>query len=213
MRFFLLLVLIGMCFSCKPDSEGSQGQTSGGSQITEQPAGFYVMPFRGKPEASIDYQGEFKKGLRWMDQLGENTVFISAKETKTSVEFWVEHFLKNKEGNWERHYQFAEKMTNCEDVWTLEPIEEALTVSDLNKDGIGEFTFLYKKACVKEATPIATYLYLVEDQTEYQTTGSTQLRSQNGEKQGGDFEVSVTLTEHSPAQAQYVELLWKRFVR
>lgn len=212
MRYLLLLALIGCCFSCKPDSDATQAQTSGGSQINEQP-GFYVMPFRGKPEETIKYEGEFKKGLRWMDQLGENTVFISTKETKESVEFWVEHFLKNKKGKWERHYQFTEKMTNCDDVWTLEPIEEALTVSDLNKDGIGEFTFLYKKECAKEAAPIPTFLYLVENKTEYLMSGSTQLLLENGEKQGGDYEVPAALSEHSPAQAQYAELLWKRFVR
>ncbi|MEM6724427.1 MAG: hypothetical protein AAF598_10345 [Bacteroidota bacterium] len=213
MRFFLFLALITCSLSCKPDTVASEKPSATDKEVDDQRPAFYVLPFRGEPDKSIQYKGTYKKGLRWMDKLGENVLFISAKETKESVEFWIEHFLKNEKEQWERYYQFYERMDDCELVWTLEPIEEALTVSDLNKDGYGEFTFLYQKDCIEELAPLPTFLYLVENKKEYLTEGSTSVLLENGEKLGGAFEVPAELSEHSVEQAQYVDVLWRRFVR
>lgn len=145
---------------------------------------------------TIKFKGTVKEAWTWNDKLGENilitsfvkpfrsTPFKQNDDEKTS-ELHAFHFVK-KETIYKLLWPMSDAVKNCPFDITLEFITDAITVTDLDNDGIAETKVQYKIVCRSDVSPAGMKLVMHED------TVKCALRGYMWLKQGPEDEFAIT---------------------
>ncbi len=117
-------------------------------------------------------KGEIKAGMHWKDRLGENfVVFSSIASENNAVYLQVKHFsIRNGQTQLIRFIKELEECPEFDNVTRFIPSSMGLT--DIDKDGFAEISFLYFADCVSDMSPYATKLMLLENGKKFPIRGT-----------------------------------------
>lgn len=160
------------------------------------------------PEA-LEYEGELINGRKWKDNAGLNYILF----TKASIDqdgsassfFNAYHYVENgQEIKLVRRIQDFEQA--CEFDVTVEFLPASLNISDLDENGFAEITFLYRKGCRSDVSPLDLKLILLENGEKYAIRGTTIVAGL-----GGQEKIDPSFHTASPAFLSFAEQHWKLF--
>ncbi len=131
---------------------------------------------------SIVYDGVIIHGTKWIDSEGENIMILTETEVSQdtddpfgafgSAELYAFHFLKNG-SNYDLIWKAHDKGDQCEEGLYQEHLAKSLAITDLDNDGIGEASFVYRSYCMSFVTPMRLIIH--EGPSEYSITGEASL--------------------------------------
>lgn len=171
--------------------------------------------------SDVKYQGNIFNGKRWSDKNGENIIILTTtKEHSSGTKGFDGEFERSKElygyqyvkksGGWSQLWKINDFIEKCPLDLTLEFIGGSLTVTDLNNDGVGETTFLYKLTCRGDVSPCDLKLIMHEGETKYAIRGIMKMYVDN-RWYGGDYKVDKSFNDAPSGFLEYAKEQWNKF--
>jgi hypothetical protein len=137
----------------------------------------------------IEYRGIIVEAVKWADALGDNVLILTQTgaytlkdpiEMKAQSEVGAYLFTKSKT---DKKYTRQWKLYDFVDCFGVDMYagfyQRRLTITDLDKDGTAEATFIYKTSCRGDISPGTQKLVMYEKNEKYALRGETLI-------QGGD---------------------------
>jgi len=150
---------------------------------------------KGELPAEITFKGEFQHAYAWFDRLGENIIVFSKtnerrvknneNENEKESFLYASRFLKSANG-WQATWAWNDGVMACPFDITCEFLKDAITITDLDEDGVAETCFQANLTCRSDVSPSQKKLILVEDDKAYSLVGSMWL------PQGPEHEMDIT---------------------
>ena len=152
--------------------------------------------------SKLRYEGKIVNKKFWNDANGENIAMF----TKKKSELFVYHYAISSDNVRElrRVYDFEK---DCDYDLTIEFIEEAIKVTDLDNNNFGEITFAYKKACISDVTPLDLKLLMLENGNKFIIRGTTVI-DKPGIKAGGDKNVDPSFNNAPASFLLHADNIW-----
>jgi hypothetical protein len=168
----------------------------------------------------VKYQGNIVSGKRWSDKNGENIVILTLtkehntgkvynEDYKRSKELYAYQYV-NKSGDWSQLWKVNDLISECSEDLTLEFLDGSLTITDLNKDGIAETTFIYKMACRGDVSPCDMKLIMHEGETKYAIRGIMKLYTYDA-WYGDKMTVDKSFDNAPSGFLEYAKAQWNKF--
>jgi hypothetical protein len=177
-----------------------------------------ILPFKNDMIAKQYYTGKIVQGKRWKDNTGENIVILTVNEVTYDVAKPGD--MGDEEGRTELlawHYRMGAApqllwKTNDAVGWcgldvVAEFCKNSLSVTDLDKDGLAETSFLYLLACKGDVSPSTKKLIMHEGVAKYAIRGSETLVFK-GRKEGGDKTPDKAFSEAPASFLKYALKQW-----
>lgn len=129
---------------------------------------------------SLKFLGKPAGGAHWKDKGGEHWVVLSEIEPYDSdtegkdAEIYAYKFSKvnEKDTSFKQVWKEHDFVTRC-DFNLVCGFLKGTNITDLDADGIGEVTFLYKTGCRREKVPMKLKLVMYEGSRKYTMQGTT----------------------------------------
>ncbi len=112
-------------------------------------------------------------------------------------------------------WQAKDFVLDCEFDLTLELVPASIEVTDLDHDGQAEVSFIYRRGCKSDVSPLEQKLLFYAAGKKYALRGTTRVKVGEDEKgvpqlEGGDVKADF---EHAPAPfLPHAQAQWDRFV-
>ncbi len=149
-------------------------------------------------------KGELQRVLSWTDKYGTNAVVFSRqKRGKTGGALVASHGRLEGDGSWTIVREFKEVIDACEFDLILEPYLGEWSITDLDKDGLGEATFAWNADCVSDVSPTTYKMLMIEDGAKYTLRGHTRV----GEF-GGEFKADPEFSNAPVGFQAHAEKAW-----
>lgn len=179
LKYVCLLLFPVMCFG--------QESFPGAVQLKEN-----ALP------AGIKIRGKIEEVWQWKDKLGDNilvTSVLGPYKTKSetvdmetnNIELFAAHYIKTDSG-YKARWRLNDFLKDCELDFACNFLTGALTITDLDKDGVAETKLQYKMACHGDVSPSYMKLIMHEDSTKYALRGSMWIK-------GGSSDTICHVTE------------------
>jgi hypothetical protein len=171
--------------------------------------------------SDINYSGKIISGKRWTDKYGENIAILTTTtehksnkrgydgEYARSKELYAYQYV-NKSGSWSQLWKVNDFINDCEFDVTLEFIGGSFSITDLNNDGVGESTFLYKMACRSDVSPCDMKLIMHEGDVKYAIRGTMKIFVDN-KWYGGEYKVDKSFNEAPSSFLEYAKEQWNKY--
>jgi hypothetical protein len=202
----LLTFLILVAFSNKPQTTSN-----------EKAAPFFtVLKFDKKEQLFKDsIKGSIVNGLSWRDAKGEHRALftkIPAQMNAAGVQsasIYAYCFSKNTT-QWKKTWEVKDRIDACEVDATCEFLPKSFTITDNDRNDVGEVTFLYKLSCKGDVSPDDKKLIMYEGTNKYAIRGTTILEY-NGSKEGGDKKIDASFTKAATPLLDFANGQWEKF--
>ncbi|TAL70339.1 MAG: hypothetical protein EPN82_03035 [Bacteroidetes bacterium] len=177
MRQLILILCIGLLIvisSCSKQQE----------KIATEPS-FKVLEFKKASfPSSLVYKGSVVQGLHWSDKNGDNYFLLTEENTSEKYDstndwnyktkFWHGyHFANYNQTEYKLLREFTDFVKDCEFDLMQEFLADYFTVTDLDKNNLGEVTVIYTKTCTSDVSPQDIILLMFENGTKYAIRGLT----------------------------------------
>ncbi len=168
----------------------------------------------GKLPASVKYDGKIVGGARWEDKNGQNVLIVCETEEKTtgdnrSKELFAYQYILNGDDA-KQLWKVNDFVKDCPVDLMLSLIPKSITVTDINKDGIAENTFIYRMSCKGDVSPDDMKLIMHEGENKYAIRGSM-IQVMDGKKYGGDMKPDPSFDKGPAGFFAYARDQWKKF--
>ncbi len=189
----------------KTDTAGKNNSAGGIKNISYE---------HGKLPASVKYDGKIVAGARWEDKNGQNVLIVCETDEKTSgdyrsKELFAYQYIINGEDA-KQLWKVNDFIKDCPVDVMLSLIPKSITVTDINKDGIAENTFLYRMSCKGDVSPDDMKLIMHEGENKYAIRGSM-IQVMDGKKYGGDMKPDPAFDKGPAGFFAYAREEWKKF--
>ena len=169
--------------------------------------------------AQEEVKGIIIKKIPFEDKFGKNTLILT--ETKryksTAEELKLDNktdceYCRSKEiyaylyRGKNKIWQVRDFVHNCEDNMEVEFIEKAISITDIDKNGVKEVWLPYTLFCKKDLTPSTMKIIIYEDKTKYAIRGQTKICAKNY-SEGGNYKLDKAL-EKTKNFKKYAINLW-----
>ncbi|MCP4439798.1 MAG: hypothetical protein GY810_12715 [Aureispira sp.] len=114
-------------------------------------------------------------------------------------------YYKLAEGEGAQIGKFEKSIDNCEFDLMNEHKTDGMQVSDLDGDGLAEFTCMFTLDCTSDVSPLATHLVVFENDQVYSLSGNDKV-----EGEGGDFKADENM-ETEEAFLNQSKSLWEKY--
>jgi len=168
----------------------------------------------GKIPASIKYDGKIVSGARWEDKNGQNVLIIceteiSSKGDERSKELFAYQYIINGEDA-KMLWKVNDFVKDCPLDLSLSLIPGSVSVTDINKDGIAENTFLYRMSCKGDVSPDDMKLIMHQGENKYAIRGE-RILLMDGKKYGGTMNTDPSFNKAPSGFFAYAREQWKKF--
>jgi hypothetical protein len=168
----------------------------------------------GKLPASVKYDGKIVSGARWEDKNGQNVLIVCQTDEKTSGDFrakelFAYQYILNGEDS-KQLWKINDFIKECPVDVILSLIPGSITVTDINRDGVAENTFLYRMSCKGDVSPDDMKLIMHEGENKYAIRGSMIL-VMDGKKYGGEMKPDQAFDKGPSGFFSYALEQWKKF--
>lgn len=183
-----------------------------------------MMKFDKKDVPSdLKFKGKITGGAKWKDDNGENYLIISETEIKNGKDkegndaiskelFAYNYVIKN--GETTLLWQINDFVKDCPLDLALNYNIGSLSITDVNKNGIGESTFLYRMSCKGDVSPDELKLMMHEGKDKYALRGTNQLQFKVDGKtttEGGEYKVDAAFDKAPAGFLDYAKAQWNKF--
>lgn len=169
----------------------------------------------------IKYVGEFIDAVHWHDSLGENVVIRSHTglyQTQADVDsgtnsaalFAYRYLVKGDSA--ELGWKMTDFVKGCELDITANFLEDALHITDLDKDSIAEVWLIYQKACRGDVSPAEMKILMYEGDKKHAMRGVRRIQISETEILGGEYSFGAAFQKANAVFRQYAKKLWKQFL-
>lgn len=172
-------------------------------------------------ENDLKFDGSIVAGVQWKDKSGLNVLIITETNPVTSKtneydesvskKLFGYAFVKNEDEKFQQVWMIQDFIEKCQVDLTLEYIKKSLTVSDLNKNGIAENTFLYKLSCKGDVSPNDLKLIMHEGKEKYAIRGETLQIFKDAKPYGGKTNIDKSFDNAPKEFLDYAKKEWKKF--
>jgi len=189
----------------KIDTAGRNNTAGGIKSISYEP---------GKLPASVKYDGKIVAGARWEDKNGQNVLIVCETDEKTSGDnrskelFAYQYILNGDDAK--QLWKVNDFIKDCPVDVMLSLIPKSITITDINKDGIAENTFLYRMSCKGDVSPDDMKLIMHEGENKYAIRGSM-IQVMDGQKYGGEMKPDPAFDKGPAGFFAYAREEWKKF--
>lgn len=182
-------------------SGNESGETSGNTENFDPVYGLDVIPsgFRG-------YKGTPVEAASWTDANGDNLVIITEVDG-SNKELYGYHFIMDGNSG-EELWMIQDFVKDCEFDSYLNFVPQSLSITDLDGDGIGESTFLYRMTCTSDVSPFDLKLMMHESDNKYAIRGTTLTMGY-----GGEYKVDASFNNAPAEFKDYAIQMWQRHKR
>jgi hypothetical protein len=159
----------------------------------------------GKPVASVIFR----------DVNGKNYIIISETEpvptgeSAASKSLYGYHFVVTEKFG--QLWKVQDFIRDCEVDITLEYIDNSLSVTDLDEDGLAESTFLYKLSCKGDVSPDDLKLIMHEGKEKFAIRGVMDLDVNGYGFQKGEMNMDISIIEAPKEFRSYAIERWNKF--
>jgi len=164
--------------------------------------------------ASVTVNGKLDKAVGWTDKNGENVAVFSIREVprkgnqEGSAFLEVQHVIVDPPRAVRTVKDTVEK---CDADMVAEFRHEALEITDLDKDGIGEITFAYAMNCASDMSPAVLKLLTLENGDKYILRGTTRIEAAGPDTlAGGEFVADPSFRKGPPAFFAHAKAAWPK---
>lgn len=140
----------------------------------------------------------------WKDSNGENIVLF----TKSKEELFVYHYSINGD-NAKLLRKVFDFEKDCEYDLFLDFIENSISITDLDKNNLGEITFAYHKACISDVSPKELKLLMLENGNKYIIRGTTSI-NKPGIKINGSKKVDTSFDKAPTNFLSHADKIWDK---
>jgi len=167
------------------------------------------------PATLTGYQGKIVAMAKWEDKTGANVVLITETEEKTNGDerskelFGYQYIITDKENKLVWKINDFEK--DCPLDLKLQYIDKSITITDLDKNGIGESTFLYRMTCTGDVSPDDMKLIMHEGETKYAIRGEMKLTIKGEGTYGGKMNVDPSFDKAPEEFLEFAKRQWNKF--
>lgn len=158
---------------------------------------------------ALAYEGELIDGRKWKDNAGLNYILFTqatvTQDGSSSIYFNAYHYVEmGQEIKLVRRIQDFEQ--ECLFDITVEFLPASLYISDLDENGFAEITFMYRKGCRSDVSPLDLKLILLENGEKHAIRGTTIVAGTGGQEK-------IDPSFHSANQEflSFAEQHWKLF--
>ncbi len=163
----------------------------------------------------LKYIGKVVAMAKWKDKSGNNLLFISVtdvksegvvKDNKLFAYHYILHVQKNKQ-----LWKIYDLINDCPADVTLDYIEGSLIVTDLNKNGIGENSFLYKMSCKGDVSADELKLIMHEGERKYAIRGTMNLVMNGQDLEKGNSKIDASFDKAPAGFREFAKDRWNKF--
>lgn len=201
----------------KSDSGSASGNKSNLSTDALKDIVYDVTEF----ENELKFDGSVVAGVQWKDKSGLNVLIITETKPVTSKtneydesvskKLFGYTFVKNEDDKFQQVWMIQDFIDKCQVDLTLEYINKSLTVTDLNKNGIAENTFLYKLSCKGDVSPNDLKLIMHEGKEKFAIRGETLQIFKDSKPYGGKTNIDKSFDNAPKEFLDYAKKEWKKF--
>ncbi|PZR11467.1 MAG: hypothetical protein DI536_17735 [Archangium gephyra] len=175
-----------------------------------------ALSLAAAPQAKLTEPKPGTRELRFTDKAGEHlvTFVLSDVKKKKSSEGWsksrdllVTHTIGNKQV-----WQAKDFVQKCEFDLQLELVDGSIEVTDVDENGQGEVSFLYRLGCRSDVSPDGMKLLMYEGTTKYALRGESKERVSDTDFIGGEFQADAAFERAPAAFFDFATAKWKRLV-
>jgi hypothetical protein len=167
------------------------------------------------PPTLKDYEGKIVAMAKWDDKLGANALFITETEEKGGEsrhkELYGYHYIINDKEN-KLVWKINDFIKDCPVDITLNYIDKSISITDLDKNGIGESSFLYRMACKGDVSPDDMKLIMHEGETKFAIRGTMKLQIGNEKPIGGEMKVDASFDKAPNEFVNFAKEQWNKFM-
>jgi len=232
-RFFLVILAFVsvMFFACKNETTNDENSSSDNeTEVTNDNANsdepvveLEMLNFDPAIVSKLDgIEGNFKYGYKWKDKAGYNLLIFTREEKFVP---WPDAEYDNMGDNFV--YLKAYHFSGTEDNYSLVRLvqdgelegcgnppsrldcdffDESISITDLDKDGYAEATFMYYVLCASGITPVPTKLMMLENGEKYAIRGNSYLMEN---KEGG--EKNIDFGDAPQILVDYASETWDKY--
>ncbi len=231
MKSVLLFVSIFSLTACEPKS-AADVQTTNQSPPVEKAeipeakntngamlGAVEVLEFDGNVPAGIEVAGKVQGGLRWKDKSGENLIIFDRAEATTtpeggdkpavSVTMTARHVVAT--GNAWTLVRIYEQMLALCDLNTRADLNidaKNWSITDIDKDGIAEATWVWFSSCKSNVSPDTKKLIMTIGDKEYPLVGYTKVEVDAGGIIAQDFTVDSSFADLDTKFLDHAKNVW-----
>lgn len=167
------------------------------------------------PPTLTGYAGEIVAMAKWEDKLGANVLFVTEtkevwKGDNRSKELYGYHYTITDKEN-KQIWKIQDFVKDCPVDVTLSFIPKSLSITDLDKNGIGESTFLYRISCKGDVSPDGMKLMMHEGEAKYAIRGEMKMEM-GGQTYGGDMKTDEAFSKAPKEFLEHAKGQWKKFM-
>lgn len=168
----------------------------------------------GKIPASVKYDGKIISGARWDDKNGLNLLIVCETEIKSkgderSKELFAYQYILDGE-NARMLWKVNDFVKDCPLDLSLSLLPGSITVTDINRDGIAENTFLYRMSCKGDVSPDDMKLIMHEGENKYAIRGQ-RILLMDGKKYEGQMNTDPSFNKAPSGFFAYAREQWKKY--
>lgn len=165
--------------------------------------------------SGIKYDGKVVASAKWNDSNGENYLIVTEGAEKNQSDdnrmkemFGYQYVVT--EGNAKQLWKINDFIKDCPVDITLEYMPKSISVTDLDKNGIAETTFLYRMSCKGDVSEDDMKLMMHEGESKYAIRGSMKLKMA-GETYGGKMSVDASFDKAPKEFLDYAKEQWNKY--
>lgn len=168
------------------------------------------------------YAGHVVHALSWTDKNGGNLLILTEtdemwdrhRESRTR-ELYAYHYANQKTSAYRLLRRIYDYERDCPLDIVLAHLPNSLTVTDLDRDGFAEITFLYINGCKGDVSPDVLKLMLLENGGKYAIRGETVLyqggKPLKGYGSGVDKTVDAAFARGPKSFLAYANRQWDKY--
>lgn len=159
-------------------------------------------------------EGDLVDIYSWKDLNGSNYFIRSIGAVKEGKELdglptqsqylYAYHYVENSTGEFELKEDIVDFVKDCEFDIILGHELDAISLTDLDSNEVGEISFVYRTSCTSDVSPSTQKLMLLEDGQKYALRGSTQVMGF-----GGEYEADDSFNDAPAAFLSHAKSLWE----
>lgn len=189
MKYLLMLVSLALLAACNSSSKKDPAQKMDDTARMDHPpvTAAKIEPVKGTAAdipASLNLKGKVEEVWKWTDNLGENLLVLTTVapfddkqknqygEEGQTAELHAFHYAK-KDGDYQQVWMINDGEKICSFDITCAFIKDAVTITDLDADGLAETKIQYRTACRSDVSPASLKLIMHEGTQKYTLRGLT----------------------------------------
>lgn len=189
MKFFPVIITLFILAACNGSSKKDPGQEKDDTARMDHPpvTTTKIEPVKGTAAdipASLQLKGKVEEVWKWQDNLGENLLVLTLVapyddkqknqygEEGQTAELHAFHYA-GKDGDYRQVWMINDGEKACPFDITCEFVKDAVTITDLDADGLAETKIQYRTACRSDVSPASLKLIMHEGTEKYTLRGLT----------------------------------------